>query len=125
MGKIKKRESIGLEDVLPEDLGKKLVTSVIDKEGAKRLKTLARRYTKHAIASYQEKELALSLLQIACVIGNVQAGMYTHISQSYFSCVAIPIPIPLGLWCFLIVPIIPNHHCPDCSVKVLLQLNLS
>lgn len=82
MGRIKKREGIGPEDVLPEDLGRKLATSVIDREGVKRLKALARGYSKHAIASYQEKESALSLLQFACVIGNVQAGTYTRLSHS-------------------------------------------
>ncbi len=52
MGKIKKRENTGLEDVLPEDLGRKLVTCILDREGAKRLKALAKGYSKHAIASY-------------------------------------------------------------------------
>ncbi|BDA44618.1 hypothetical protein COCOBI_06-0940 [Coccomyxa sp. Obi] len=76
MGKSKRRESNGLDDVLPEDIGRKLVTSILEKESVKRLKTLVRGYSKQAIASYQEVDSTLSLLQFACLIGNIQAAEY-------------------------------------------------
>lgn len=81
MGKVKRRESTGPDDVLPEDIGRKLVTSILEKESLKRLKTLAKGYSKQAIASYQEKESTFSLLQFACVTGNVQAGAHAHFSH--------------------------------------------
>ncbi len=78
MGKFKRRESIGQEDVLPENIGRKFVTSILEKESVKRLKLLAKGYSKKSIASYKEQISTFSLLQFACVVGNIQAGKYTH-----------------------------------------------
>lgn len=65
---------------LPEDVGRRIVASILDGDKFGRLKVLIRGYSKEAIASYQERASRLTLLQFASLVGNVQAGKCTRSS---------------------------------------------
>ncbi len=89
MGKTRPRkdEHTGAEDVLSEDVGRKLVASIVDDKHT-RLKILLRGHSKKAVATYREKDTTLSLLQFACIVGNVQAGkcIVPTLCRNNFSC---------------------------------------
>ena len=76
-----KRESTAPEEDLSEDIGRKFVASIIDDDKHGRLKVLLRGHNKRAVVNYQERETTLSLLQIACIVGNVQAGKCTPLKK--------------------------------------------
>ena len=72
--RLKADESTGIDDVLPEGVGRKVVIGILGDDKYGRLKILLRGYSTKSIANYQDKETSLTLLQFASIIGNVQAG---------------------------------------------------
>lgn len=76
-----RREMNTPEGGIPEEIGRKLVASILDEDKHVRLKVLIRSHSKRAVATYQESGTALSLLQIASLVGNVQAGKCTAAHQ--------------------------------------------
>ncbi len=91
----RKTEVASVEDVLSEDIGRKFVASILDDDKHGRFKVLVRCHSRKAIAAYQEPETELSLLQFACIAGNVQAGKrmlpnMTHIISRVFPHYLIP-----------------------------------
>ncbi len=75
MGRLrpKKSDIASPEEILSEDVGRKLVACILDDKHG-RFKVLLRGHSKRDIAIYQEPETTLSLLQFASIVGNVQAG---------------------------------------------------
>ena len=84
MGRIRpsKRESTAPEEGLPEEIGQKLVASVLDEDRFGRFKVLLSRHSKRAVTTFRERETTLSLLQFACLVGNVQAGKCMLLSSA-------------------------------------------
>ncbi len=76
MGKVrlKAKKSTGLDDVLPEGIGRKIVIGILGDDRYGSLKILLRVYSSKAIANYKDKKTSLTVLQFASIIGNVQAG---------------------------------------------------
>ena len=84
MGRIRpsKRESTAPEEDLPEEIGRKLVASVLDEDRFGRFRVLLSRHSKRAVTTFRERETTLSLLQFACLVGNVQAGKCMLLSSA-------------------------------------------
>lgn len=72
-----KRETTAPQEDLSDETGRKFVASIIDDDKHGRLKVLLRGHTKRAVVNYREVDTKLSLLQFACIVGNVHAGKCT------------------------------------------------
>ncbi|KAK9908581.1 hypothetical protein WJX75_009965 [Coccomyxa subellipsoidea] len=69
-----KRETTAHQEDLSDEIGRKFVASIIDDDKHGRLKVLLRGHAKRAVVTYREVDTKLSLLQFACIVGNVHAA---------------------------------------------------
>lgn len=76
-----RRDNAADEDALSDEIGRKLVISVLHGDRTGRLKVLIKGHSRAAVSSYCDKDLRLTLLQIALIVGNVQACNLTRLSS--------------------------------------------